>query len=238
MNFAKRIEVERKLREIERQRGHYLASLADLELEDDAASGFSIYSNDRAQRAKAILEKRRLRRAKEMEKFGCYIAPGVWDDDLDNYQESSYSELLPDGYSIRLVRNRGMSWNGYVTVPQGHPAIDMSYFDIPGQPFELTYGSGNTFGFDHQHMHDVLPFRENSMAEGRENPLHFSKYFAYADARKECLQLIECLKKVGSSPAAPDAPDAPDAPEAPAEEKKLNAKERRKLKRVAQFQSY
>ena len=120
------------------------------------------------ERAKIRWAKRQSRRAWEQRCNMHAIPPGPWSQDLDDYHaESGYTIELGDGYVGRLMRGGCATFNGYVSVPDGHPCIGLSYFmfdpyegcpDIPFPPQEMTYGVGKEFGFDHGHSWDVKPY--------------------------------------------------------------------------------
>lgn len=132
---------------------------------------------------------RKERRENEMNTFGCYTRPGPWDSDLDVYQKGSYTypSKVP-GYQISLSRNMGLSWNGYVTIPMDHPAFNTHYDDL-NAPFDLTFGSDGTFGFDHMHSDDVMPYPSGIYIS---KPI--GKFLTHEMVREECERLVEWFK--------------------------------------------
>ena len=133
-----------KIIALERAFNHELAIAADEKL---------------LQKTPDAIDIRIARRKMEMKKFGSYTRPGLWDNDLDKYQEDDY--IYPskvDGYQIKLSRNGGLGWNGYVILPKSHDAIGISLFDLNLDcNFDLTFSKNNVFGFDHMNSHDVHP---------------------------------------------------------------------------------
>ncbi|NDE17640.1 hypothetical protein EBZ80_22210, partial [bacterium] len=139
--------IEKQLREMDRQRDHLRAQLADAAMRADLAHvdrEFWISAEQRTAKKAALEEritKRAKRRALEMERFGSYTRPGSWDDDLDLYQEPQYEETVGE-YTIRLVRARDLTYNAYVVLPKGHGAIGKSYDEVneARPPVYLSYG--------------------------------------------------------------------------------------------------
>lgn len=183
------LRIELKL--LERKRTELRCKLADTELE--------LRHPERAQQrnARRLLESQR----------GVLIPPGVWDEDLDRYPGPEYTEDLGDGYIATLKRNHEWSWNAYITLPDGHPAIGEHYglflgyvtFSIPHCPLELSYSSGATFGIDHQHLRDTTPLSE--LTYSVEN--HYSgesngttPYMTYAMVLQECRTLKEYFEEI------------------------------------------
>jgi hypothetical protein len=124
------------------------------ELNNQRASAMDIVLKSKNPTAYKV---RMSRRVNEMQQFGAYIRPGKWDDDLDKYQESSYtypSKVV--GYQVKLTRNMNCGWNAYVILPEGHPLIGFHYEDIDVR-YDLTFSSENVFGYDHCHSYDDLP---------------------------------------------------------------------------------
>lgn len=157
--------IENQLREMDRQRDHLRAQMADValraELEEVSknTSTFWLHPSVREARMATLTEKlrkREARRANEMRLFGHYVRPGTWDADLDDYQEPKYEEEVSEDYKIRLVRARDLTWNAYVILPAGHCAIGKHYDffaqeapeGLPRSPVYLTYGGKDRNGWD------------------------------------------------------------------------------------------
>jgi hypothetical protein len=181
-----RLRVE--LQQLEKKRTEFRCRLADEELSPEQK------------------ERRKARRLIEAE-LGVLIPPGVWDEDLDLYPGPEYTENLGDGYTATVRRSKERSWNCYITLPEGHPAISEHYdlfnghitSSIPRCPLELTYVNGATFGIDHRHLRDTRPTlqaeytRETyySGASTERNP-----YVTHAMALEECRQLKAYFEEI------------------------------------------
>ena len=229
----------KQLREMDRQRDHLRAQLADAamraEMEEISKDSPSLWMHPsvRQARMEAMAEKigkREARRAKEMERFGAYVRPGTWDADLDEYQEPKYEEDVGDGYKIRLVRARDLTWNAYVILPEGHCAIGKHYDffggyeapqGLPRPPQNLTYGGVCPRGdsWDHAEV-GVYGFYLTNIVKPREEYAeyqkhdHFSveetgasyvtedgsKHYSYHKMRKLCLELVEYFKGLAADP--------------------------------------
>lgn len=203
MDYIKRIEKESqlsaKLRELDRQRDHFRAQFADLELTDPAT-----------------IAKRKARREKEMDLYGHYIQPGPWDADMDEYQEDEYTFELSDGYTGRLVRGNGGTWNGYVKVPKEHWAVshDEDYMDFwygKAVPQEITFHEGQTIGFDHSHYHDCMPngyprynhidnWQGNRTSGNRGDYLGPPRFLGFEDVKAQVIELANFLKNEKNKP--------------------------------------
>ena len=89
--------------------------------------------------------KRAARRALEREcRLQHSIAPGPWDDDLDNYPGSEYVVNIGDGYEAVLKRDVYWMWRIYVRIPADHPFVGKHYDDLY---MHVTYSVDNMFGF-------------------------------------------------------------------------------------------
>lgn len=153
-----------------------------------------------------------------MQCFGHYVRPGTWDDDLDNFQEPLYEENVGEGYNIRLVRARDLTWNAYVVLPEGHWAIGKHY-DFFGNyapqglgrppPQNLTYGGPGAehrvYGFyltgivkpreDYAQYHD--PHKFFSVHQTGETYLDDGNlHVTYGKMRKLCMELVAYFKTV------------------------------------------
>jgi hypothetical protein len=120
-------------------------------------------------------------------KQGIIVPPGEWDSDLDMYNEREYSVHIPfKGYTGKIKRNILLSWNGYVTVPEGHWSIgkDLTGYNFP---FEITYHNGKEIGFSH--YNDKTPL---GVFFGRgEEP--DKKYTSFMEVFKEVIKFTEYL---------------------------------------------
>lgn len=188
-----------ELIELDRRRDCLRAQMEDRELEQLAASDYEarilgIHPNH----AKARWAKRQSRRAWEQTMGIHPIPPGPWSQDLDNYHDTAgYTFDFGDGYTGRLARTRDGTFNGYVTLPRGHPCAGLSYhiFEtyhdavIPHSPKDLTYSDGIEFGFDHCSDYDVKPVTGyNYCARNHYSasaPLVGRGYVTYLDAVEE-----------------------------------------------------
>ena len=91
------------------------------------------------------------------------LPKGPWLADIAAYPEPSYTFDCGNGIVGKLKRMRGWNWNGYVTLPRGHPDSGCNYDDMEKLIHvhgDLTYGPGNgTFGFDTSHSlsGDIVP---------------------------------------------------------------------------------
>jgi hypothetical protein len=221
----------KQLCDADRQRDHLRAQLADAalqvdlkEVERDMPWGFTPEKRAevKAQREAALQEriaKRAARRANEMRIFGSYTRPGTWDEDLDNYPEPRYEEALPDGYSIRLVRARDLTWNGYVVLPASHPAAGRHYdffggyespSGLPLPPQNLTYNAveeeRGVFGF---YLTGIVKPRDNygdyradnfySVEKTGYSPVTWSVHVDYAHMRRLCVELVDYFKGLAAN---------------------------------------
>jgi hypothetical protein len=228
-----------QLREADRQRDHLRAGLSDAAMyvelnEVERNLPWRLMEPEeraqlKAEREAAIrarIEKRAARRAKEMERFGSYTRPGTWDADLDNYQEPRYEEDVGDGYSVRLVRTRDLTWNGYVILPAGHCAAERHYdffsgyespAGLPTPPQELTHSTMGeyraVFGFYLSYTVRPRPgalFSEEdysshnfySLEKTGYSPLadNGSVYVDYARMREKCVELVGYFKGLTTDP--------------------------------------
>ncbi len=199
-----------QLKALDERRDSIRALASDQHLEDELERAKQ-YSPDSIEACKKAVERRKSRRQIEKELHINPIPPGPWDEDLDLYHnKEGYTFEIGDGYSGRLSRNMGFSWNGYVTLPKGHPALgkhyDWFHYDSPNQlpppPMELTYGDETSFGFDHLHGKDVIPsqmlrIHTNENYYTGENTSRRGKYLTFEDVKKEVIELANYFKEIG-----------------------------------------
>ena len=159
--------------------------------------------------AKKRWARRQSRRAWEQRCNMRAIPPGPWSQDLDDYHaEEGYTIDLGDGYVGRLARSANATFNGYVSVPDGHPCIGLSYSmfdqdgctDIPSPPLEMTYGAGKEFGYDHCHSWDLMPCDRGNMH--RYSAGNYYDRMSFRPYEGECAYItypkaVAELKKVG-----------------------------------------
>ena len=90
--------------------------------------------------------KRAARRTLERERGVQHsIAPGPWDEDLDNYPPGKdYVVDIGDGYEAVLNRDRYWMWRIYVRIPMNHPFVGKHYDELF---MSVTFSEGNMFGF-------------------------------------------------------------------------------------------
>jgi hypothetical protein len=197
--------IEKQLRDMDRQRDHLRAQLADAAMRADLAHvdlEFWMSAERRAEK-KALLEeritKRAKRRALEMDRFGSYTRPGSWDADLDNYQEPQYEETVGD-YVIRLKRARDLTYNAYVVLPEGHPAIGKSYDEVneARPPVSLSYAERNTYGFYFGNTvkprGDYETYDQHNFYSAEQTgniPAIGSNYLGYHEMKEWCLKLVD-----------------------------------------------
>lgn len=102
--------LEGKLRDLDRQRDHLRAVLADTHMRETLTKidrEVWVAADMREKRKADMTAKialREARRAKEYQRYCAYVRPGAWDEDLDKYQEPKYEEDVGEGYKIRLTR--------------------------------------------------------------------------------------------------------------------------------------
>ena len=215
----------KQLREMDRQRDHLRAQMADMamraEMEELSKNTPTFWLHPAIRHARMTemaekISKRAQRRAKEMERFGSYVRPGTWDADLDEYQEPKYEREVGDDYKVRLVRARDLTWNAYVILPEGHPAIGKHYdffsqeapAGLPRPPQYLTYGDGGVYGFyltnTVKPREDYAEYHKNDYfsveATGATYLDDGSTYMSYAKMSKLCMQLVEYFKGLAADP--------------------------------------
>jgi len=188
-----------ELRDLDRRRDVLRAMMEDRDLEKLALSDYDARMvGIHPDHAKARWAKRQSRRAWEI-KMGIHpIPPGPWSQDLDNYHDAAgYTFDFGDGYTGRLTRTRCGTFNGYVTLPRGHPCAGLMYhiFEtyhdrvIPYPPRELNFSDGIEFGFDHCSDYDVKPVTVHTYSAqnyySASAPLVGSGYVTYSDALEE-----------------------------------------------------
>ena len=159
--------------------------------------------------AKSRWAKRESRRAWERKMCLAPIPPGPWSLDLDEFHdEKGYIIDLGDGYTGQIHRSGEGTYNGYVTVPDGHPCAGLGYdifeqdstLEIPQPPQEMTFGNGTQFGFDQCHSWNVkpvpsrLPQYYDSNYYNCSEPLVGRGYVDYFGTRKQVMTLYEYFK--------------------------------------------
>lgn len=156
--------LQEQLRALDKQRDALRVQLADMSLLVGRDRPFGILGTEQEAawlaREQEKVNRRASRRAWEMATLGYHFAPGPWDEDLDQYHgaEATHTWNLGDGYTGRVQRNYEGTWNGYVILPASHWACGRDYDEVAGAVgWNLTYGEGQTFGYDHMNMHDVKP---------------------------------------------------------------------------------
>jgi hypothetical protein len=221
--------LKRRLTELDKERDKVRAELSDMALCEELSKVDSDYfcMDKDAQKAaiQAKIEKRRARRAKELATLGTYVRPGAWDDDLDTYPEHCYETEVDDGYKIRLNRAHDMTWNGYVVLPDNHPASGKhhNFFSVypphgfPYAPVGLSYGGVDpmnpiyplpergVYGFYFGHTVAPRPYY------GEYNPRYTTFYrfsseetggfIDYKSMYSHCLKLVEYFKNIAATPA-------------------------------------
>jgi hypothetical protein len=203
-SFSKTWELKQKLADVNRQRDHLLALIADSELAEDSKP-YGYYSLNEEQRREyershqERLDRRAKRRADEYKRWGCYLRPGIWDKDLDLCQDDEYFEDFVNGIRILVARSDKFSWNGYVLLPESHPTyIDFTpYDDLEGAPVSVTYGGRGQHDFP-----DAIRGKYGFYNCGSdpyammmsEDSFH---YTSFDSTRKKCLELAEYFKNLG-----------------------------------------
>lgn len=247
--------LEEELRAMDRQRDHLRAQMADAamraELEETSknTATFWLHPEIRKARVEALatkIAKRAQRRAAEMARYGSYTRPGTWDEDLDNYQEPRYEEVisaegsadkrLPVGqsdvgeYRIRFVRDYGLTWRGYVVLPEGHPFIGKHYeffggyeapAGLPRPPQHITYGGPaaerGVYGFyltntvtprDDETRYDSFNYYSREKTGFSPVAPRGSVYVDYAHIRRMCLELVDYFKGLAADPSVLSPPPA------------------------------
>lgn len=218
--------IEKQLREMDRQRNHLRAQMADVALRANLTQGdreFWLSPETRAERKAALearIAKRAARRATEMKRYGCYTPPGPWDDDLDNYQEISVEEDVEGGYKIRITRVYDLTFNAYVIIPAEHPVVgrDYDFFHdgaIPSSPVTLTYGGrldakdGRTYGFYHNSTSPLGDSRAQYDPYNYFNTDKTGGYVTFEVMRTDALKLVDYFKSIASLPPLPPLHDCP-----------------------------
>ncbi len=241
--------LETELRAMDCRRDHLRAQMADAamraELEEISTTTrtFWLSPEIRQARVEALAEKirkRAQRRAAEMRRYGSYTRPGTWDKDLDDYQEPRYEEEASDGYKIRLVRDYGLTWRGYVILPEGHPFIGKHYeffggyeapAGMPQSPQHLTYGGDSyaergVYGFyltntvtprDDETRYDSFNYYSVEKTGFSITAPNGSVYVDYAYMRGMCLELVDYFKGLAADPSVLSPPPAQPEPEPEAE---------------------
>lgn len=205
-----------QLRALDERRDSIRALASDQYLQDELERAKASFPES-IEKCKNAVERRASRRQMEKDLHMNPVPPGPWDEDLDMYHDKKgYTFDIGDGYSGRLTRNMGMSWNGYVILPKDHPALEKNYdwfrYDspkmIPSPPMELTYGDNTSFGFDHLHSCDIIPLR---MYRTHTNDNYYTgesisdkrKYLTFEDVKKEVIELANYFKEIGEMTGYP-----------------------------------
>jgi len=102
------------------------------------------------------------------------LPEGPWKADHELHPNDEY-RFKASGYRCRIARPpHDWVWNGYVSLPDGHPDLGKHYndlqeaIDVHGG---LTYARGHTYGFDTQACGDIapgllamgMPYQKNAM---------------------------------------------------------------------------
>jgi hypothetical protein len=214
--------LKRRLAELDKERDKVRAELLDMALYEELSKPTSEYYHENLE---IKIQKRRVRRAKELAMLGTYVRPGVWDVDLDTYPEDRYETEVGDGYKIRLNRARDLTWNGYVILPDDHPAIGKPYtffsecppHGFPYAPVNLTYGGVDpmnpiyplpergVYGFYFDHAVAPHPYygehSEYYTAYHLYSIKDASNYIDYKSMYSHCLKLVEYFKNIAAKPA-------------------------------------
>jgi hypothetical protein len=157
--------LQERLRALDKERDALRCELADLQLLVGEDTTFSILGTDKEPAWVAYSQKkvdrRASRRAWEMETLGTHIAPGPWDEDLDLYHGAyEHSWDLSDGYTGCVKRTYMGTWNGYITVPEGHWAAEVNEEEVKeavSWRIDRCGDGTRMFGFDHMDVTDVKP---------------------------------------------------------------------------------
>jgi hypothetical protein len=201
-------QLKKALRDIEVQRDHARACLADADLHEKLEKARWFPEGEDKERyivhLEAKIAKRAERRVKELAEYGTYIRPGPWDDDLDDYQESSYTEEAGDGYYIRINRAYDGTYNGYAILPPDHPYANKHcdyFYQTEGMtrpPVVLTYSSSNMYGF--YFMGGLKPRPDYSVFSAEfafsSEKAEYGGYIKYDSMKKSCLELVEYFKRL------------------------------------------
>lgn len=79
---------------------------------------------------------------------------------MESHLPDLFYDFIGD-YKYHVQRHKG-NWNGYVILPPSHPDIGKHYDDIKVEVHGgLTYGKGNTYGFDTFHSDDWTEWSQN-----------------------------------------------------------------------------
>ena len=144
--------------------------------------------------------KRAARRRRFERRVQHSIAPGPWDDDLDNYPPGKdYVVDIGDGYEAVLNRDRYWMWRIYVRIPMNHPFVGKHYDDIH---MGVTYSEGNMFGYYLQESYTSSPhyvYTEYDRVETF-NPMYARKYVDYERALEMAKELKGEFVKAHANP--------------------------------------
>ena len=126
-----------------------------------------------------------------------------------------YTVDIGDDYHAILRRNpEFLYWCGYIRLPAGHPCIGQAvdvishrklHYQMPSPPVELSYCSGNTFGFEHGKAWDLFPRGQESIIV-KDGPYHdilqgikaVRAYSDYNDVLREIRGLKACFMAADS----------------------------------------
>ena len=198
-----------ELHEIDRQRDHLRAQLADVTIRVRLHTLKRIgVMDERIGKLEQKIAVRAERRRKELERFGEYMRPGTWDDDLDVYQELSYEETVEGGYTMRFVRSMAMCWIGQVILPRGHRMSggpDKAMTDeFPSLFHELNRDDRIIYSFFGPVLDSAKPrpnaievYTERTQFSAEETGEQHGKtaaYMDYAENRARCIRLVDYLK--------------------------------------------
>ena len=188
-------------------RDNALAAVADAEMRLAAAAVGATEETRQAYQRR--LSRRRAERTAGIQHV---IPPGPWDADLDAYHKNgSYEVALEGGYKATLQRGwMTWSWNGYLTLHEGHccHGVDYLAFDCYGHlghigggpPVNLTFGrpSEGVFGFDHGNTWDGWPYRAWFTGNEREESNGGGEYMDFAAVLEEIRGLADFFHRVES----------------------------------------
>ena len=149
--------------------------------------------------------KRAARRTLEREcRLQHSIAPGPWDDDLDNYPGSEYVVDIGDGYEAVLRRDRYWMFRIYVRIPADHPFVGKHYDDLF---INVTYSKDNMFGFYLRESYKSSPYYIYSTYDRVEtfNPMFAQSYVNYVRALEMAKELKAKFQAARLNPAEYDA---------------------------------
>jgi hypothetical protein len=129
-----------------------------------------------------------------------------WEADQEKYPNKSYyfeyvTEIDSEGKDITIeceVKKMPCgTWNGYVTLPEGHRLIGKGYDELPYYIYPhggVTYARKNKFGFDTMHIGtDIIPTWSNRQFPSVLSSIGFSeqkrKYWTFEMVKAETIKL-------------------------------------------------